>query len=263
MNIQIDKPIIEVHDLTVSYDKKPVLWGVDFTIPYGNLVGIIGPNGAGKSTLIKSIMNLVPSGSGYVKIYGDKLDKVRHKISYVPQRESVDWDFPASVLDVVLMGRYGKRGLLGRLTKKDKEVAYESLKRVNMLDFADRQISQLSGGQQQRTFLARALAQEADLYLMDEPFAGVDAATERSIVDLLLEMRKDGKTIIVVHHDLQSAIDYFDWVLLLNTRLVASGPIDKVFTTELLQETYGGKLTLLSKIGDLMKEKEFPLRDEI
>jgi manganese/zinc/iron transport system ATP- binding protein len=262
MIIQVDKPILEVHDLTVSYDKKPVLWDVDFTIPYGNLVGVIGPNGAGKSTLIKSIMNLVPKGSGFVKLYGDKLDKVRHKISYVPQRESVDWDFPASVLDVVLMGRYGKRSLLSRTSKKDKEIAYESLKRVNMLDFADRQISQLSGGQQQRTFLARALAQEADLYLMDEPFAGVDAATERSIVDLLLSMRKEGKTIIVVHHDLQSAIDYFDWILLLNTRLVASGPTEKVFTTELLQETYGGKLTLLSKIGDMMKEKQFPLREK-
>ena len=260
MNVQIDKPVLEVHDLTVSYDKKPVLWDVDFTIPYGNLVGIIGPNGAGKSTLIKAIMNLVPKGSGYVKLYDDTLDNVRYKISYVPQRESVDWDFPASVLDVVLMGRYGKKGLLKRLSKKDKEIAYESLKRVNMLDFANRQISQLSGGQQQRTFLARALAQEADLYLMDEPFAGVDAATERSIVELLLEMRKEGKTIVVVHHDLQSAIDYFDWILLLNTRLVASGPTEKVFTTELLQETYGGKLTLLSKIGDLMKEKQFPSR---
>jgi manganese/zinc/iron transport system ATP- binding protein len=240
MNIQIDNPVLEVHDLTVSYDKKPVLWDVDFTIPYGNLVGIIGPNGAGKSTLIKAIMNLVPKGSGYVKLYNDSLE---------------------NVLDVVLMGRYGKKGLLKSLSKKDKEIAYESLKRVNMLDFANRQISQLSGGQQQRTFLARALAQEADLYLMDEPFAGVDAATERSIVDLLLEMRKEGKTIIVVHHDLQSAIDYFDWTLLLNTRLVASGPTEKVFTTELLQETYGGKLTLLSKIGDLMKEKQFPARE--
>jgi manganese/zinc/iron transport system ATP- binding protein len=262
MNIQVEKPVIEVHDLIVSYDKKPVLWDVDFTIPYGNLVGIIGPNGAGKSTLIKAMMDLVPLGSGYVKLYDDQLSKVRHKISYVPQRESVDWDFPASVLDVVLMGRYGKKGLFKRINNKDKEVAYESLKRVNMLDFANRQISQLSGGQQQRAFLARALAQEADLYLMDEPFAGVDAATERSIVELLLEMRKEGKTIVVVHHDLQSAIEYFDWILLLNTRLVASGPTEKVFTTELLQETYGGKLTLLSKIGDLMKEREFPSRDK-
>tara|TARA_B100000900_G_C20584318_1_gene718857 strand:- start:1735 stop:2520 length:786 start_codon:yes stop_codon:yes gene_type:complete len=261
MNVQINNPVLEVHDLTVSYDKKPVLWDVDFTIPYGSLVGVIGPNGAGKSTLIKAIMNLVPKGSGYVNIYDDILDNVRYKISYVPQRESVDWDFPASVLDIVLMGRYGKKGLLKRLSIKDKEIAYESLKRVNMLDFANRQISQLSGGQQQRTFLARALAQEADLYLMDEPFAGVDAASERSIVELLLKMRKEGKTIIVVHHDLQSAIDYFDWTLLLNTRLVASGPTKRVFTTELLQETYGGKLTLLSKIGDLMKEKQFPSRE--
>ena len=259
MITHVENPIVEVHDLTVSYNNKPVLWNVDFTLPAAQMIGIIGPNGAGKSTLLKSLMDLVPSASGYIKLFNDDLDKVRHKISYVPQRESVDWDFPASVMDVALMGRYNAKNIFGRFSKQDKEIAAESLKRVNMMDYANRQISQLSGGQQQRAFLARALAQQADLYLMDEPFAGVDASTEKSIIDLFLSMKKDGKTIIVVHHDLQSAIDYFDWVLLINTRLVASGAVKDVFTTELLQETYGGKLTLLTKIGELIKEKQFPI----
>jgi len=258
----VENPIIEVHDLTVSYNNKPVLWNVDFTLPSSQMIGIIGPNGAGKSTLLKSLMDLVPSASGYIKLFNDDLDKVRHKISYVPQRESVDWDFPASVMDVALMGRYNPKNIFGRFSKEDKEIAIDCLKRVNMLDYANRQISQLSGGQQQRAFLARALAQQADLYLMDEPFAGVDASTEKSIVDLFLSMKKEGKTIIVVHHDLQSAIDYFDCVLLINTRLVASGSVKEVFTTELLQETYGGKLTLLTKIGELIKEKQFPIREQ-
>ena len=209
MITHVENPIVEVHDLTVSYSNKPVLWNVDFTLPSGQMIGIIGPNGAGKSTLLKSLMELVPSASGYIKLFNDDLDKVRHKISYVPQRESVDWDFPASVMDVALMGRYNAKNIFGRFSKEDKEIAAESLKRVNMMDYANRQISQLSGGQQQRAFLARALAQQADLYLMDEPFAGVDASTEKSIIDLFLSMKKEGKTIIVVHHDLQSAINYF------------------------------------------------------
>ena len=262
MITHVENPIVEVHDLTVSYNNKPVLWNIDFTLPAGQMIGIIGPNGAGKSTLLNSLMDLVPSASGYIKLFNDDLDKVRHKISYVPQRESVDWDFPASVMDVALMGRYNAKNIFGRFSKEDKEIAAESLKRVNMMDYANRQISQLSGGQQQRAFLARALAQQADLYLMDEPFAGVDASTEKSIIDLFLSMKKEGKTIIVVHHDLQSAIDYFDWVLLINTRLVASGAVKDVFTTELLQETYGGKLTLLTKIGELIKEKQFPIREQ-
>lgn len=258
---QVENPILEVHDLTVSYNKKPVLWGIDFTLPKGVLVGIIGPNGAGKSTLIKTIMDLIPSGSGFVKIFDKELDEVRGRVSYVPQRESVDWDFPASAFDVVLMGRYGKLGLFKRPRKADKEVAMECLEKVGMQQFADRQISQLSGGQQQRVFLARALAQDAELYFMDEPFAGVDAATEAAIIDILKKMTQAGKTVVVVHHDLQSVKDYFNWVLLLNMRLVASGPTDKVFNNELLQETYGGKLTLLAKVGELLAKQEIPVRE--
>jgi manganese/zinc/iron transport system ATP- binding protein len=256
-----DNPVVEVHDLSVSYNKKPVLWGIDLTLPEGILAGIVGPNGAGKSTLIKAIMNLVPLSSGYSKLFGEDLNKVRQRISYVPQRETVDWDFPASVLDIVLMGRYGKLGLFKRPGKEDREIAMESLKKVNMEGFYKRQISQLSGGQQQRVFLARALAQQADLYFMDEPFAGVDAATEQAIIQLLQEMRDNKKTVIVVHHDLQSVTEYFDWVILLNTRLVASGPAQEVFTPELLHETYGGKLTLLAEVGDLLQKQQFPGRE--
>ena len=261
MKIQAENPILEVHDLTVSYNKKPVLWGIDFTLPKGALVGIIGPNGAGKSTLIKAIMGLIPSGSGFVKLFDKQLNEVRGKVSYVPQRESVDWDFPASAFDVVLMGRYGKLGLFKRPRKADKEVAMECLEKVGMHQFANRQISQLSGGQQQRVFLARALAQDADLYFMDEPFAGVDAATEATIIELLKKMTAAGKTVVVVHHDLQSVKEYFSWLLFINMRLVASGPTDKIFNEALLQETYGGKLTLLAKVGDLLAKQEIPVRE--
>ncbi|TRX50681.1 metal ABC transporter ATP-binding protein [Fulvivirga sp. M361] len=252
---------LEIHDLTVSYDRKPVLWDVDLSLPKGKLVGIVGPNGAGKSTLIKSVMGLAPNSSGYVRLFDRNLEQVRQSISYVPQRESVDWDFPASVLDVVLMGRYGKLGLFKRPRKSDKEVAMDSLRKVGMEAYAKRQISQLSGGQQQRVFLARALAQQAELYFMDEPFAGVDAATEKIIISLLREMTEKGSTVVVVHHDLQSVTEYFDWVILLNMRLVACGPTEEVFTSELLQETYGGKLTLLSEVGNMMKHKHFPNRE--
>jgi manganese/zinc/iron transport system ATP- binding protein len=258
---QVENPIVELHDITVSYHKKPVLWDIDLTLPMGSIIGIIGPNGAGKSTMIKAIMGLVELSSGYVKMFDKDLDKVRSKVSYVPQKESVDWDFPASVLDVVLMGRYGKMGLFRRPRKADKEVAMECLSRVDMEGYANRQISQLSGGQQQRVFLARALAQEADLYFMDEPFAGVDAATEKAIVNLMKTMAKQGKTVVVVHHDLQSAREYFDWAVLLNLRLIASGPTEEVMTTPLLQETYGGKLTLLTEVGELLTKKEFPSRE--
>jgi len=260
MIVQVENPVLEVHDLTVSYDKNPVLWNVDFSIPKGKLVGIIGPNGAGKSTLLKSVMGLIDKQSGYVKVFDKDLNDVREQISYVPQRESVDWDFPASVLDVVLMGRYGRRGLFKRISKRDKEIAMESLAKVNMQDYYKRQIAQLSGGQQQRVFIARSLAQQANLYLMDEPFAGVDASAESSILNLLQEMRAEEKTIMVVHHDLQSAYEYFDWVILLNMRLVASGPKEEVFTTELLQETYGGKLTLLDSLSNFIRRKEFPIK---
>ncbi|MCC9167607.1 metal ABC transporter ATP-binding protein [Pontibacter harenae] len=262
MILHVENPVVEVHDLTVSYDRKPVLWGVDLTLPAGSLVGVIGPNGAGKSTLIKAVMDLLSAGSGYVRIFGKPIEEVRNRISYVPQRESVDWDFPASVFDVVLMGRYGKLGLFSRPRKADKDAAMEALEKVNMQAFAKRQISQLSGGQQQRVFLARALAQNADIYFMDEPFAGVDIATETAIIELLRTMREQGKTVVVVHHDLQSAAEYFDWVVLLNMRLVASGPTEKVLTQELLEHTYGGRLTVLTKVGDLLRKQQFPAREK-
>lgn len=261
MNSIVENPALEIHDLTVSYNKKPVLWGIDLTIPKGVIAGVIGPNGAGKSTLIKSAMGLIPPASGYVKIFGTELQNVRNKVSYVPQRESVDWDFPTSVIDVVLMGRYGNLGLFKRPRKADKDVAMECLQKVGMEAFANRQISQLSGGQQQRVFLARALAQDSDIYFMDEPFAGVDAATEAAIIEIVRDMSKQGKTIIIVHHDLQSASEYFNWIIFLNMRLVASGPVEKVFTSDLLQKTYGGKLNILSKVGDLLAKQEFPTRE--
>jgi manganese/zinc/iron transport system ATP- binding protein len=225
-------------------------------------VGIIGPNGAGKSTLIKAAMGILPLSSGFVKLFDKPLNEIRERVSYVPQRESVDWDFPASVMDVVLMGRYAKLGLFKRPRKADKDVAMDCLKKVGMEGFINRQISQLSGGQQQRTFLARALAQQADLYFMDEPFAGVDAATEKAIVTLLREMTNQNKTVIVVHHDLQSVSQYFDWIVMLNTRLVASGPTETTFTSENLESTYGGKLTLLTDVADLMRREDYPSREE-
>lgn len=261
MITQVDNPILEIHDLIVSYDQSPVLWNVDLSLPSGKLIGIIGPNGAGKSTLIKAIMGLVTPSGGYVKIFDKNLDQVRSKISYVPQRESVDWNFPASVLDVVMMGTYGKLGLFKRPGKKEKEIALSCLDQVGMMSFVNRQISELSGGQQQRVFIARALAQEADLYLMDEPFAGVDMSTETAIFNLLKEMTAKGKTVIVVHHDIHSAMNYFDWIIMLNLHLVASGPTDQVISEELLRKTYGGKLNLLTKVTDLIKQKDFnPLK---
>jgi len=259
---QVENPILEIHDLTVSYDQSPVLWNVDLSLPEGKLIGILGPNGAGKSTLIKAIMGLVQASGGYVKIFNKELEQVRNQISYVPQRESVDWNFPASVLDVVLMGTYGKLGLFNRPGKKEKELAHNCLEKVGMSAFASRQISELSGGQQQRVFIARALAQEADLYLMDEPFAGVDMATETAIFQLLQEMSKEGKTIVVVHHDIHSAMSYFEWIIMLNLHLVASGPKQEVVSEELLRKTYGGKLNLLTKVTDLIRKKEFnPLKN--
>jgi manganese/zinc/iron transport system ATP- binding protein len=252
----VESVALEVHDLTVAYDKRPVLWGVDFAVPRGKLVGIVGPNGAGKSTLIKAAMGLMPLSSGWVKVFGGSYKQNVTRVGYVPQRESVDWDFPVSVMDVVLMGRYGHLGLLRRPSKRDREIAREALEKVNMLPYANRQISNLSGGQQQRVFLARALCQESDLYFMDEPFSGVDAATEAAIVTLLHELREKGKTLLVVHHDLPTARNYFDMLLLLNMRVVAFGPTDEVFTTELLQKTYGGRLTILSEVAHAVGEKD-------
>jgi manganese/zinc/iron transport system ATP- binding protein len=247
------QPALEIHDLTVAYHQRPVLYGVDVEIPTGRLVGIMGPNGAGKSTLIKAIMGLLRPVNGWVKLFGEPAEKNLTRVGYVPQRESVDWDFPVSVMDVVLMGRYGRLGLGRRPRTQDRDIARACLEKVNMLPFADRQISNLSGGQQQRVFLARALAQESDLYLMDEPFAGVDATTEATIVTLLQDLKAQGKTILVVHHDLTSAKQYFDMLLLINMRLVAFGETEQVFTPELLQKTYGGRLTILSEVAQEVK----------
>ncbi len=252
---------IEVHNLTVAYQRKPVLWDIDFALPQGKLIGILGPNGSGKTTLLKSIMGLVKLSSGHVKIFDQSLDEVRHRISYVPQRESVDWDFPISVREVVEMGRYRKGHLLRRLSREDRQIAADALEKVGMSNFASRQISQLSGGQQQRVFVARALAQQADLYLMDEPFAGVDAASEEAILTLLKEMQAKGKTVLIVHHDLQTVNQVFDNLVLLNTRLVAEGPVEKVFTQENLRAAYGGKLNILSRVADLVGNREFPVRE--
>jgi manganese/zinc/iron transport system ATP- binding protein len=250
---------LSVFDLTVAYHRRPVIWDVCFDIPRGSLVGIVGPNGAGKSTLIKAVMDLVPRVSGRVRVFGDTYRHNRHRVGYVPQRESIDWDFPTDALDVVTMGLYGEIGWCLPVTRKHRKKALEALDRVGIADLARRQISQLSGGQQQRTFLARALVQDADLYLMDEPFAAVDAATERAIVRILQEMQSAGKTSLVVHHDLQTVPEYFDHVILINMRVVAAGPTDQVFTRDNLQKTYGGRLTLLDEAGEAMRRLEAPL----
>lgn len=241
---------LEIHDLTVAYQRKPVLYGVDVVVPAGVTVGILGPNGAGKSTLIKAVMGLLPLSGGWVKLFGDTRKSGLRRVGYVPQRESVDWDFPITVGEVVMMGRYGRLGLFRWPGKHDREVVASCLKKVGMEEYAGRQIGELSGGQQQRVFLARALAQESDLYLLDEPFTGVDAATEAAIIGLLRELRSRGKTVLVVHHDLSTARDYFDYLMLLNMRLIAFGPSEAVFTMPLLQKTYGGRLSILSEVAD-------------
>ncbi|NQT37937.1 MAG: metal ABC transporter ATP-binding protein [Planctomycetes bacterium] len=244
---------VEVHDVTVAYHRKPVLWDVDLTVPEGKLVGIVGPNGAGKSTLIKAMLGLVPLASGKVEFYGKPYAQQRHLVGYVPQRESVDWDFPVTALDVVMMGTYGRLGWFRRPGAAERLVAEQCLEKVGMSEFATRQIRQLSGGQQQRVFLARALAQDAKIYFMDEPFAGVDATTEKAIVELLQALREDGKTVLVVHHDLQTVSNYFDHVILLNMRLVAAGPTETTFTPENLNKTFGGRLTILDEAAEAVR----------
>jgi manganese/zinc/iron transport system ATP- binding protein len=246
-------PPVSIKDLTVAYREKPVLWDVDLTIPAGKLAAIIGPNGAGKSTLIKAVLGIIPSAAGTVEIFGKSYAENRRYVGYVPQRTSADWDFPTNALDVVMMGTYGSLGWVKRPGKAQQELAMDCLVKVGMEEYAHRQISQLSGGQQQRVFLARALAQKAELYFMDEPFVGVDALTEKAIVTLLQELRNQGKTVICVHHDLDSAPDYFDWVALLNVRLIAAGEFKEAFTLENLKATYGGvmnaSLAHFQKIG--------------
>lgn len=240
---------VEVTDLTVAYNEKPVLWDIDLNVPEATMMAIVGPNGAGKTTLIKSILGLIKPAAGRVLIYGKPYEEQRHRVGYVPQRGSVDWDFPTSVLDVVMMGRYRSLGWFKRPGKAEYQAALEALDKVGMAQFAHRQISQLSGGQQQRTFLARALVQDAQIYFMDEPFQGVDATTERAIVTLLKELGAAGKTVIAVHHDLQTVPEYFDWVTLINVRAIASGPVGHVFTEENLRRTYGGRIAFLKENG--------------
>lgn len=234
-----------IDDLTVAYNSKPAIWDVDLRVPEGVLMAIVGPNGAGKSTLIKAALKLISRSAGTVRFYGKPYEQARSFVGYVPQRGSVDWDFPTSVIDVVTMGLYGKLGWFRRPGRRERELAMYALGQVGMQDFAERQISQLSGGQQQRTFLARALVQDARIYFMDEPFAAVDAVTERAIVAILRELRERGKTVLVVHHDLQTVTDYFDWVTLLNVEVVASGPTADIFVPEKLRQTYGGRVSYL------------------
>lgn len=246
---------LEVHQLTVNYDKTPVLWDVSLQIPCGKLVGVVGPNGAGKSTFIKTALGLVPPISGKIEFFGQPLKEVRQRVAYVPQRESVDWDFPITVRDLVLMGRYGRLGVFKWPRQADYAAADHYLDVVGMAPYKDRQISQLSGGQQQRVFIARALLQEADVYFMDEPFAGVDLATEKVLMNVLRELKNEGKTVFVVHHDLNNVEEYFDWIVMLNMRLVACGSVQQVFNPDTLNETYGKSYSLFDEALKLSQHK--------
>ena len=236
---------IEVRDLTVAYRESPVLWDIDLDVPSGVLMAVVGPNGAGKTTLIKTILSLIKPAAGQVRIFGQPYRSVASSVGYVPQRGSVDWDFPTSAIDVVLMGLYGRLGWVRRPGRSERAEALAALDQVGIAELAHRQISQLSGGQQQRVFLARALVQDARIYLMDEPLQGVDATTERTIIDILRTLRSLGKTVMVVHHDLQTVSSYFDEVLLLNVRRIASGPVSEVFTEASLRLTYGGRVAII------------------
>ncbi len=249
------EPALRIQQLSVNYEKTPVLWDISLEVPPGKLVAIVGPNGAGKSTLLKTALGLITPISGNICFFGEPLKKVRKKVAYMPQRESVDWDFPITVFDLVLMGRYGKRGLFKWLTRKDRQDAYRYLAMVGLESFESRQISQLSGGQQQRAFLARALLQEADLYLMDEPFTGIDIASSKTIISILQTLRDAGKTLFVVHHDLGSISEVFDWVILLNMRLVGCGATKEIFTPEMIQRAYGKESLLLDEAARLSQEK--------
>lgn len=248
-------PALEVSQLFVNYDRTPVLWDISLEVPQGKLVGILGPNGSGKTTFIKTVLGLLKPISGYVSFLGQPLSSIRQKIAYVPQKETVDWDFPITVSDLVLMGRYGQLGLFRWPRKADRAAAERCLEMVGMSAFANRQISQLSGGQQQRVFIARALLQDADIYFMDEPFAGIDIATESVIIALLKELIKKNKTVFVVHHDLNTVESYFDWIIMLNMRLVASGEVSDIFNAENLQAAYGKSYTLLDEALKLSERK--------
>jgi len=248
-------PILEFHDVTVAYGRRPVIWNVDLAIEKPCLFGVIGPNGAGKSTLLKAALGLVPVVGGYVRFFGAPLARVRGRVGYVPQRETVDWDFPVSVLDVVLMGSFARLGWFRRPGRRERSLAIECLERVGLADFADRQIGRLSGGQQQRVFLARALAQEADVYLLDEPMAGVDAQSQEKIFGVLAGLRDAGRLVVVVHHDLRTAAEWFDRVALVDMRLVAAGPTADVLTAANLRRTYSGRIELLEELGRAVAQR--------
>lgn len=236
---------LHVEDLTVAYRDLPALWDIDLDLPPGVMAAIVGPNGAGKSTLVKAVLGLVRPVAGHVRLFGLPYAAVRRRIAYVPQRASVDWDFPTTALDVVTMGTYGRLGWVRRPGRAERAAARDALAEVGLQDYADRQIGRLSGGQQQRVFLARALVQGAELYLLDEPMAGVDAPTEAVIVELLQGLRAAGRTVVVVHHDLQTVRRYFDWLVLLNRRVVAQGPVATTYTAASLRATYGGQVALI------------------
>ena len=251
----VPPPLVEFHDLTVAYGRRPVLWNVDLTIGEPCLFGVIGPNGAGKSTLLKAALGLVPVLGGAVRFFGMPLERVRLRVGYVPQRETVDWDFPVSVMDVVLMGTYAQLGWFRRPGGRERRLARESLERVGLADLADRQIGRLSGGQQQRVFLARALAQQADVYLLDEPLAGVDARSQERIFDVLTGLRAEGRLVVVVHHDLRTAAQWFDRVALIDMRLIAAGPTAAVLTPDNLRRTYAGHVGVLEELGRAIAER--------
>ncbi|MBG9447589.1 MULTISPECIES: metal ABC transporter ATP-binding protein [Bacillaceae] len=245
----MNDPAISIQDLHVSYFGNEAVTGVSLSVNTGNLVGIIGPNGAGKSTFLKAMLNLIPKDKGAVTVLGKPITEVRKSIAYVPQRNDIDWDFPITVLDAVLIGTYPHLKLFRRPKKKDKEWAMECLQRVGMQEFSKRQIGELSGGQQQRVFLARALAQKADLFFLDEPFVGVDVSSEETIVNILKELCRQGKTVIVVHHDLSKANDYFNQLILLNKELISFGTVEEVFKPDVIAKAYQGQFAFMNEIG--------------
>jgi manganese/zinc/iron transport system ATP- binding protein len=246
-------PALEVVGLTVSYWHKPVLRHVSVTVQTGQLIAIVGPNGAGKSTLVKAVLGLVPIDSGAIRVLGQSVEAARHRIAYVPQTDSTDWDFPVTAREVVLMGRYGSLGLFRRPSRRDNALVEECLATVGMRDYADRHIRQLSGGQQQRIFLARALAQQAEVLLLDEPFAGVDARTESTIFDLMRSFSQAGKTLVVILHNLQ-ILDRFDRVLLLNRQVIAFGAPQQVVTPDYLACTYGGRMSFIDEAEQVIQQ---------
>lgn len=240
---------LDINNLTVSYDNHIALSNINLKIEKSKLVGIIGPNGAGKSTLMKAILGLIPKDYGKIAIYDQKVSEMRRQIAYVPQRNNIDWDFPINVLDTVLLGTYPKLGIFRRITKKDKESALNCLEQVGLSEYKKRQIGELSGGQQQRVFLARALAQDAELFFLDEPFVGIDVSSEKTIISILKQLRDEGKTVVVVHHDLSKAEEYFDDLILINKELVKSGAVKSVLQPEVIKSAYRSQLPLMQQVG--------------